>query len=86
MTLELWFDSEAPWEYGNDWYVCYNIHDDYEILRDGLAYYMGGGEKPTFYGGNPYSPGSEIQFDYDGYNFVLTSEDGAFDGTSFFLE
>ena len=86
MTLELFFDSNRPWENGNDWYIYYSIHDEYEILRDGRAYYIGGGETPSFYGGNPNSPGSEIRFDYDGYNFVLTSDDGMFDGISFFQD
>ena len=90
IQLNLSFSTPRPWENGDDWGINWSITESnfdgsVDILGEGTATYVGGGECPEFRGTFD-SEGSSIQLKYDGYNFVVNCESLRLDGDGSFFK
>ncbi len=90
IQLNLSFSTPRPWENGDDWGINWSITESnfdgsVDILGEGTATYVGGGECPEFRGTFD-SDGSSIQLKYDGYNFVVNCESLRLDGDGSFFK
>lgn len=85
VELYFYFDGHIPTKNERGWSVNFSIFDTDAgyLVAEGTALYNGGIACPSFtgYDGNT---GTEYNFEFNGYNFVVTSNDGAFCGNEFF--